>query len=39
MIAILWAQQIMEGKKTFDQVPARLKEQVRAILIENDYPV
>lgn len=35
MIAMLWAQRIMNGKKTFDQVPRLLKEQVREILIES----
>ena len=28
MMAMLWAQQIMLGKKTFDDVPRLLKEQV-----------
>ena len=35
MIAMLWAQKIMYGKKTFAQVPRLLKEQVREILIES----
>lgn len=35
MMAMLWAQKIMLGKKTFDQVPRLLKEQVREILIES----
>ena len=34
MIAKLWAEQVMNGKKTFEQVPAKLKEQVKALLIE-----
>ena len=34
MIAMLWAQQIMLGKKTFSQVPRLLKEQVRELLID-----
>lgn len=29
MMAMLWAQQIMLGKKTFDQVPRLLKEKVK----------
>ena len=33
MIAKLWAEQIMNGKKTFAQVPAKLKEQVKELLI------
>lgn len=35
MMAILWAQKIMLGKKTFAEVPRLLKEQVREILIES----
>ena len=35
MMAMLWAQQIMLGKKTFSQVPTKLKEQVREILIDS----
>ena len=38
MMAMLWAQKIMLGKKTFSQVPALLKEQVREILIESGLP-
>ena len=34
MLAMLWATQIILGKKTFAQVPAKLKEQVREILID-----
>lgn len=34
MIAMLWANQIILGKKTFSQVPAKLKEQVRELLID-----
>lgn len=35
MMAMLWAQQIMLGKKSFAQVPRLLKEQVREILIDS----
>lgn len=35
MMAMLWAQKIMLGKKTYDQVPRLLKEQVKEILIES----
>lgn len=35
MMAMLWAQQIMLGKKTYDQVPRLLKEQVKEILIDS----
>ncbi len=34
MLAMLWATQIIMGKKTFSQVPVRLKEHVREILID-----
>ena len=34
MLAMLWANQIILGKKTFAQVPAKLKDQVREILID-----
>ena len=33
MMAMLWAQQIMLGKKTFDQVPKLLREKVRELLV------
>lgn len=29
MMAMLWAQQIMLGKKTYDQVPRLLKDKVK----------
>lgn len=35
MIAMLWAQRIMNGKKTFADVPRLLKEQVKEILVES----
>ena len=35
MMAMLWAQQIMLGKKTFAQVPKLLKENVKEILIDS----
>ena len=35
MMAMLWCQQIILGKKTFAQVPARLKEQVRELLTDS----
>lgn len=34
MIAMLWANQIMMGKKTFAQVPRLLKDKVRELLID-----
>lgn len=35
MMAMLWAQKIMLGKKKFSEVPRLLKDQVREILIES----
>ena len=35
MMAMLWAQKIMYGKRTFAQVPRLLKDQVRETLIES----
>lgn len=35
MMAMLWAQQIMLGKKSFAQVPAKLREQVRELLVDS----
>ena len=37
MMAMLWAQQIMLGKKTYVQVPRLLKPQVKEILIDSGY--
>ena len=35
MMAMLWAQQIMLGKKTYKQVPRLLKDKVREVLIDS----
>ena len=35
MMAMLYAQQIMLGKWTYDKVPSKLKEQVKQILIDS----
>lgn len=35
MMAMIWAQQIMLGKKTYANVPRLLKEKVREILIDS----
>lgn len=35
MIAMLWCQQIICGKKTYQQVPRLLKEQVKELLIDS----
>lgn len=37
MMAMLWVQQILLGKKTYAQVPRLLKEQVRELLIDSGY--
>lgn len=36
MVAMLWAQRIIYGKKNFSDVPLKLKGKVREILIESD---
>ncbi len=35
MMAKLWAQQIMLGKKTYAQVPRLLKDKVKEVLIDS----
>ena len=35
MMAMLWAQQIMLGKKTYDQVPRLLKDNVKEVLEDS----
>ena len=35
MMAMLWAQKIILGKKTFAEVPAKLQDQVAEILRES----
>ena len=35
MMAMIWAQQIMLGKRTYAQVPRLLKEKVKEILIDS----
>lgn len=35
MMAMLWAQQIMLGKKSFDQIPRLLKDKVKEILEDS----
>ena len=37
MMAMLWANQIMLGKKTYNQVPRLLKAQVKELLIDSGY--
>ena len=35
MMAMLWAQQIMLGKKTYAQVPRLSKDKVKEVLIDS----
>ena len=35
MMAMIWAQQIMLGKKTYAQVPRLLRKKVREFLIDS----
>lgn len=35
MMAMLWSQQIMLGKKTYEQVPRLLKEKVKEVLEDS----
>ena len=35
MMAMIWAQQIMLGKKTYARVPRLLKDKVKEILIDS----
>ncbi len=35
MMAMLWTQQIMLGKKTYSQVPPKLREQVAELLRDS----
>lgn len=35
-MAKLWAKQILDGKKTIDDVPAKLRDAVKAILAEQE---
>lgn len=37
MMAMLWAQQIMLGKKKYKDVPRLLKDKVKELLIDSGY--
>lgn len=37
MMALLWVNQILLGKKTYAQVPRLLKTQVKELLIDSGY--
>ena len=38
MVARLWAEWIVNKRRTYSQVPPKLKESVKKILIEWNYP-
>lgn len=38
MMAMLWCNQILLGKKTFSQVPRLLKDKVKELLIDAGFP-
>lgn len=38
VMAVIYATLIVKGRKTYSQVPERLKEQVKQILIDLDLP-
>lgn len=37
-MAVIYATLIVKGKKTFNQVPVKLKDQVKEILIDLEVP-
>ncbi len=37
-MAVIYATLIVKGKKTFDQVPDKIKEQVKEVLIDLEVP-
>ncbi len=37
-MAVIYATLIVKGKKTFDQVPDKIKEQVKQLLIDLEVP-
>ena len=36
-MAMLWANQIIQGKKTYNQVPRLLKEKVKEVLVASGH--
>lgn len=38
MLAKLWANQVVDGNKTIDEVPRGLRDAVEQILIEDGHP-
>lgn len=37
-MAVIYATLILKGKRTFEQVPEKIKEQVREVLIDLEVP-
>ena len=37
-MAVIYATLIVKGKKTFDQVPERIQDQVKELLVDLDVP-
>lgn len=37
-MAVIYATLIVKGKKTFEQVPEKIREQVREVLIDLEVP-
>lgn len=37
-VAVIYATLIVKGKKTFEQVPEKIREQVREVLIDLEVP-
>ena len=37
-IAVIYATLIIKGKKTFTQVPEKIREQVRQVLVDLEWP-
>lgn len=37
-MAVIYATLILKGKRTFEQVPVKIKEQVREVLIDLEVP-
>ena len=38
VMAVIYATLIVKGKKTFEQVPEKIREQVREVLIDLEVP-
>ena len=38
-IALFFAERVINNKQTFDTIPAKLKEEVKTILIERNFNI